>query len=219
MAASTRTEVAQLKRKRKVPMDELEKFVAESRSQWRDWLEQHHSVSPGVWLVTYKKGSERPVLDYDAIIEEALAFGWIDSVARKVDEQRTSRLMTPRKPTSSWSALNKARVERLMAAGLMAPAGLAAVELAKRNGGWIRLDAVEALTVPDDLARAFAAHRGSREEWEAFPRTAKRGILEWIGAAKRQETRAARVEETAALAAKGQRANQYVRKEAKKAKH
>ncbi len=121
--------------------------------------------------------------------------------------------MTPRKLASSWSAINKARVERLQAAGQMAPAGLAAVEAAKQSGSWRRLDEVEALT----LAQAFAAHRGSREKWEAFPRTAKRGILEWIGAAKRSETRAARVQETAALAAKGERANQYNRKEAQKA--
>lgn len=190
-------------------LDDLERVHLETRDQWREWLATHHGSSPGIWLVTWRKGAGPPVLGYDDIVEEALCFGWVDSRPGKVDDRRTRILVTPRKPGSSWSRPNKERVERLAAAGLLAPAGQAAVEAAQADGSWSRLDAVEDLVVPDDLAAAFDAEPGSREQWDAFPRSARRGILEWIVTAKRPATRARRVEETAQLAARGERANQW----------
>ncbi len=106
-----------------------------SREELRRWLERHHEASSGIWLVTYKKGDPR-YLPYEHIVEEALCFGWIDSKARRIDERRTSIVLTPRKPRSNWSAPNRERVERLLAADLMAPAGLAAIERAKDDGTW-----------------------------------------------------------------------------------
>lgn len=193
-----------------VPMAAVrEQFTAETREQWRDWLAQHHASADGVWLVTWKKQSGRPHLPYDDIVEEALAFGWVDSLGRKLDEDRWQLLITPRKPASKWSRVNKQRIERLLAAGLMAPAGLAAVETAKANGTWSALDDVENLVEPDDLRVALDADPDARRHWDAFPRSAKRGILEWLLNAKTPQTRAKRVHETAELAARNERANQW----------
>ncbi len=190
-------------------LDDLERVHVDTRAQWRAWLRAHHASSPGVWLVTWRKGSDHPALSYDDIVEEALCFGWVDSRPGRVDAQRTRRLVTPRQAGSGWSALNKRRIERLEAAGLMAPAGRKAIEAAKRDGSWERLDHVEALTIPPDLAAAFRRHRGSAANFDAFPRFTKRAILEWIASAKKPGTRAKRVEETATLAARNERANQW----------
>jgi uncharacterized protein YdeI (YjbR/CyaY-like superfamily) len=135
---------------------------------------------------------------------------WRALLAGTHDEQRSMRLLTPRKPGSGWSGANKVRIERLEAAGLMTPAGRARIDAARADGSWTTLDEVEALTVPDDLAAAFAEHPGSAQQWEGFPRSARRAILEWIVHAKRPETRARRVAETAEKAAHGERANQWI---------
>ncbi len=181
----------------------------ETRAQWRAWLDAHHETSPGAWLVSWKKHTGKPALSYDEVVEEALCFGWVDSRPAKLDEDRTMLLFSPRKRGSAWSRPNKERVERMLTAGLMWPAGLALVEAAKADGTWSLLDDVENLVVLDDLAAAFDRYPGSRDRWDAFPRSAKRGILEWIVQAKRPETRARRVDETARLAAQGERANQW----------
>ena len=183
--------------------------AAEDRTTWRSWLEVNHSTAAGAWLVTWRPGSGHPILDYEAAVEEALCFGWVDSRPGRVDDQRSKLYFAPRKPRSAWSASNKARIERLMEGGRMAPAGLAAVERAKANGAWEHLDAVERLEVPADLSEALAARPPAAEHFSAFPRSTRRAILEWIASARRPETRAARVEETAVLAARNERANQW----------
>lgn len=149
-----------------------------SRAEWRAWLAEHHATSAGVWLVTYKKAAGDRHVTYDDTVEEAIAHGWVDSQARRLDEERSQLLMTPRRPRSGWSRSNKLRVERLSAAGLMAPAGLAAIETAKANGAWEALDAVENLSEPDDLRAALDADAAARRHWDAFPPSARRGILE-----------------------------------------
>lgn len=190
-------------------LDALERVPVESRAAWRAWLAAHHAASPGVWCVTWKQGSGGPRVPYDDVVEEALCFGWVDSLPRKLDDRRTMLLVTPRKRGSAWSALNKDRVERLTAAGLMAPAGLAAVDAARADGSWARIDAAQALEVPDDLATALAGNADAARHWAAFPPSARRGILEWIAQARRPETRAARVATTVAEAAANRRANAY----------
>ena len=114
---------------------EYPQVEVESREELRRWLERHHETSSGIWLVTYKKSDPR-YLPYEHVVEEALCFGWIDSKARRLDERRTSIVLTPRKPRSNWSGPNRERVERLLGADLMAPAGLAAIERAKDDGTW-----------------------------------------------------------------------------------
>ena len=179
------------------------------REAWRAWLAANHDRDAGVWLVTFKATSGRARIPYDDAVEEALCFGWVDSRPRALDTERTMLWFAPRKPRSGWSAPNKRRVAAMLAAGRMHAAGLAKVDAAKADGSWTALDAVEALVIPDDLAAAFDAHPPAAEHWEAFPRSVKRGILEWIASAKRQETRARRVLETATKARDNERAAQW----------
>ena len=181
----------------------------DSVAEWRAWLAEHHRRGAGVWLVTWRSGSDGPRITYEESVEQALCFGWVDSKGRTLDPERTMLWFAPRKARSGWSRTNKERITRLTAAGLMEPAGLALIEAAKADGSWTLLDAVEDLVVPDDLAAAFAAHPPAAQEWEAFPRSVKRAILEWIVQARRPETRARRVTETAEKAQVGERANQW----------
>lgn len=180
-----------------------------SRAEWRAWLMENHTRPEGVWLISYKKATGKPRFDYDEAVEEALCFGWIDSKPNKLDKERSMLWFAPRKAKTGWSRLNKQRVERMIAADNMHPAGLTKIEAAKADGSWSALDAIEALEIPPDLAEAFAAYPNAADNFEAFPRSVKRGILEWIATAKRAETRAKRVEETARLAAQNIRANQW----------
>lgn len=180
-----------------------------SRDEWRAWLAQNMSSEPGVWVVTWKKDSGKPHVPYDDIVDEAIAVGWVDSRPGRIDEQRSSRLVTPRRTTSRWSKKNKERVARLVAAGLMRPEGLAVVEAAKASGTWSALDEVEALLEPDDLTVALDAEPAARTFFDAFPRSAKRALLEWISAARTSQTRAARIQRTVSDAAVNVRANQW----------
>ena len=188
-------------------IDDAPRVQADDRATWRAWLEANHATETGAWLVTWRRGNG-PVLDYGEAVEEALCFGWVDSRGGKVDEQRTKLYFAPRKAKSPWSASNKARVERLIAAGLMRPAGLAAIDRAKENGSWSVLDEIERGIVPPDLIAALAAHPPAAERFAAFPWSARREILVWIGSAKRAATRAARITETAIRAARNERATQ-----------
>lgn len=156
-----------------------------------------------------EEGERWPHVPNNDVVEEALAFGWIDSKPRALDGERTMLWLAPRKAGTGWSALNKARIERMAAAGLMHAAGLAKIEAAQRDGSWTKLDAIERLVVPPDLAAALKKRPPAAKHFDAFPRSAKRGILEWIEQAKRAQTRAKRVEEAACLAQKNERANQW----------
>lgn len=190
-------------------LDRFERVEVTSRARWRAWLEDHFEQADSIWVVTYKKGASQPRVPYDDLVEEALAFGWVDSLPRKLDEQRTMLLMSPRKPGSNWSAVNRARVGKMTLAGLMHPAGLARVEQARIDGSWSALDSVDRLEVPEDLAAAFAQRAGAAEAFADFPPSTRRGILEWIGNARRPATRAARIADTADKAQRGERANQW----------
>jgi uncharacterized protein YdeI (YjbR/CyaY-like superfamily) len=191
-----------------VSVPEVDRVHAETREQWRKWLADNHERPTGVWLVSWRQHTGRPRIAYEESVEEALCFGWVDSKGRRLDDDRTMLWFAPRKPSSGWARSNKERVARLEAAGLMQPAGRSAVAAAKASGAWTRLDDVEDLVVPEDLAAAFAARPGARELWDGFPRSVRRAILEWIAQARRAETRAKRIAETAERAARGERANQ-----------
>lgn len=188
-------------------MKDFARVEVDGRTALRRWLEAHHMQRESIWLVTWKKAAGARHLPYGAIVDEALAFGWIDSLPRALDAERTMILLSPRKAGSSWSAVNRERVERLIAAGAMHPAGLTKIAAAKADGSWSRLDAVEALTIPDDLAAALIPGSVADGHFRAFPRSVTRGILEWIGNARTPETRARRIAETAAKAADNLRAN------------
>lgn len=185
-----------------------------SRDAWRRWLEANHGTSRGVWVVTRKKGSLGPGETWVGprdLNEECLCFGWIDSRPATVDEARSALLCTPRKPGSGWSKVNKERLEALLAAGLVAPPGLAAIERAKADGSWSRLDEVDALAVPTDLAAALDRLPPARDNFDRFPPSTRKAILEWISQAKTDATRSRRIDETATLAQQNLRANQWPR--------
>lgn len=183
-----------------------------SRAEWRAWLQANHASSRGVRLVLHKKGSPTPTLNSAEAVEEALCFGWIDSTSRPVDAHRWALHMSPRKPGSGWSAVNKERIARLQAAGLMTSAGQARIDAAMQDGTWTKLDAVATLEVPDDLRAALEARPGAAGHWAAFPVSARRAVLEWIVHAKTLATRERRVTEAAEKASRGERANQWTRK-------
>jgi uncharacterized protein YdeI (YjbR/CyaY-like superfamily) len=176
---------------------------------WRDWLAANHTRAEGVWLIYNKKSAGKPTISYAEAVEEALCFGWVDSKGNKLDDERTMLWFAPRQAGSGWSRPNKERVQRLIVDGRMTPAGLAKIEAAQADGSWTLLDAVENLEIPDDLAAALDQYPDARVHFDAFPRSARRGILEWIAQAKRPETRANRVAETARLAQENERANQW----------
>ena len=177
-----------------------------SAEAWRRWLADNHATSGPIWLVYRKRTAGGRDLTYDEAVEEALCFGWIDSTIKPLDEERYRQFYSRRKPTSTWSKLNKERVERLIAESRMTDAGMAPIDAAKANGMWTALDSVEALEVPPDLEEALEAF-GARGNFDDFSASSKKNILWWIASAKKAETRARRVAETARMAADGRRAN------------
>ena len=187
-------------------LDDAPHVEADDRATWRAWLVSNHATSGGAWLVTWRSRSGRVGLDYEAAIEEALCFGWVDSTGGRVDDDRGKLYFAPRKPRSPWAATNKARVERLTAEGRMAPAGLAAIERARANGSWEVLDTVERLEIPADLAAALAAHPGAAANFAAFPPSGRKMQLAWVALAQRPETRASRIATIAEAAARNERA-------------
>jgi uncharacterized protein YdeI (YjbR/CyaY-like superfamily) len=188
--------------------DHFERLWVADRASWRAWLETHHERDAGIWLVSFKKATGKPRVEYDDAVEEALCFGWIDSLVRTLDDERAMQLFTPRKPRSAWSRPNKIRVERLVSAGLMRPAGLTKIEQARRDGSWDMYAVAESLELPRDLRAALdAGPPRARPNWEAFSPASRRAILWWVHSAKRPETRARRIAQVVSEAARGRRAN------------
>jgi len=184
-------------------LEDLALVEPATRGEWRAWLERNHGSSAGVWLAVGKKGNHTTTLTYDDAVEEALCFGWIDGQTKTLDDQRYRQLITPRKPGSGWAKSNKERVARLKAEGLMATAGLTAVESAMADGSWTLLDDVENLVVPHDLATALEDVPTAASNFAALSPTARKLALYWIATAKRPQTRARRIAETVAAAVEG----------------
>lgn len=180
-----------------------------NQEAWRAWLEQYHDKENSVWLVYYKVGSGMPTITHSEAIDHALCFGWIDSKGLTVDEQRYKVCFTRRKPASGWSKINKEKVERLIAAGLMTRAGQECIDRAKQNGSWTLLDEVEALTVPPDLQKGFDQYPAAGAYFDSLSRSVKRAILQWLVLAKKQETRQKRVEEVLAAARQNKKPKQF----------
>ena len=187
-------------------LDDLEQVLVTSRAEVRAWFEGNADTSPSIWLVTYRKSTGLPAPTYDEIVEEAVCFGWIDSTVRSRDEKTSMILLASRKPNSTWSATNKARLERLLGAGMVTDRGLKAIAVAKANGSWEVLDPVERLEVPDDLAAALDAVPEAREFFDSMPPGARKQHLWFVVSAKRPETRAARIQRIVTANAEGRRA-------------
>ena len=177
-----------------------------TREAWRAWLEVHQDDTRGVWVVTWRASTGRPTVPYEAIVEEALCVGWIDSTVNVLDEDCGLQLVTPRKPRSTWARSNKERVARFQAEGRMTPRGRRAIEIAKANGWWDILDGVEDLVEPDDLAGALDAVPDARRTWDAFPPSARKQMLFWVVRAVKDDTRRRRIDTIVEKAARGERA-------------
>lgn len=188
------------------PLENAVKIGVKTRKELRSWLEASHLQEKGIWLVTYKKNSPYYLPTKD-IVQECLCFGWIDSLPRKLDESRTMLYISPRKRGSNWSKVNKEYIAKLEQEGLLHPSGLQKIEEAKQDGSWSFLDDVEALILPEDLQQAFDRNTVAHKYWSAFPRSVKKGILEWIKNAKRPATRVKRIQQTVSKAAQNIRAN------------
>ncbi|NJN01197.1 MAG: hypothetical protein HC873_04540 [Leptolyngbyaceae cyanobacterium SL_1_1] len=164
-----------------------------SRAQWRTWLSEHQAETDGIWLITFKKHCADKYVSYDAVVEEALCFGWIDSLPRKLDSDRTRLYISPRRKGSPWSRLNKQRVADLLEKGLIMPAGQQKIDQAKADGSWTVYDEVEDLIIPADLATVLEADPVAKTHFPALSDSAKKGILWWIKSAKQTATRQKRI--------------------------
>lgn len=188
---------------------DIELFYPANRKEWRAWLKKHHDKKQSVWLVFYKQKAGMATISWSDAVDEALCFGWIDSKKKPVDEEKYIQFFSRRKTKGTWSKINKQKIEQLIAAGMMMPAGFASIEAAKQNGSWAILDDVEELGIPADLEQAFNAHPGSGDFFSGLSRSAKKSILQWLVLAKRPETRQKRITEVAELAAKKQKPKQF----------
>ncbi len=186
-------------------MPEYKTVHPKTRKAWRQWLEKNHLSSPGIWLIYYKKGTGKPQVSYDESVEEALCFGWIDSLPRKLDMERAMLKFTPRKRKSVWSDLNKERVKRLIENKLMTRAGLDKIEQAKKDGSWNTLNSTnyqaDTNELPSDLKEALSINNTALENFLSFTKGYRRQFLFWIDSAKRTETRSARIQQTVLMAA------------------
>lgn len=182
-------------------MKDAEDFCPRDKQEWRKWLELNHTEKEGVWLIFYKKKSPNYNLSWSESVDEALCFAWIDSTKRPIDGMQYKQYFSKRKAKSNWSKINKDKVKTLIDQGRMAEAGYKSIEIAKENGSWTILDAIEALVIPDDLDLAFGKYKGSKDYFLSLSKSTQKILLGWIGSAKRAETRQNRIAEVVESAA------------------
>jgi uncharacterized protein YdeI (YjbR/CyaY-like superfamily) len=187
--------------------DGIKTFYAKSRKAWRDWLDKNHKAEKSVWLIIYKKETKIPSVYYPEAVDEALCYGWIDSKPNKRDDESYYQFFAKRNPKSNWSKINKDKVKMLIEKELMKPAGMEMIKIAQSNGTWDALNLVDEVIMPEDLQDEFKQNKIAFKNWERFPRSSRRGILEWIFNAKRTETRQKRISETVKLAEMNIKAN------------
>jgi len=177
-----------------------------NRDDWRSWLEENHTSQKEIWLVFFKKHTGKPSLSYDDAVEEALCFGWIDGIMKRIDDEKHAIRYSPRKNKSVWSKSNKKRVERMIKQGRMTEAGLAKVKAAKESGEWhnttLREDLME---IPHDLKKALATNKQAHENFNNLAPSYKKQFIYWITDAKKEETRQKRIKETVRLAAENKK--------------
>lgn len=180
-------------------MNEENHFYFKTPAEWRAWLKKNHNTSAGVYLIFYKVESKIQSMRWEEAVQVALCFGWIDSTAKRLDNQRRRQYFCPRRDKSVWSKLNKTYIKTLIAENLMHESGLAKVEIAKQNGSWTALDEVENLVMPPDLQKAFNKNPNAFENYKNFSPSYRKAYLYWLNQAKREETRQKRIEEIVSL--------------------
>ena len=178
----------------------MNELRVKTRRQWRRWLQKNHTTSKEVWLVFHKRHTGMPNIPYDAAVEEALCFGWIDSLIKKLDDERYARKFTPRSPGSVWSESNKRRAAKMMRQGQMTEAGLVRIEEARSSGEWRRVRsrpqaAALVKRIPAELSVAFADHPRAKVNFLAMAPSYRKQYVMWIASAKRPATRRRRTRE------------------------
>lgn len=188
------------------PSDGLPVMLFETQTDFEAWLDEHHASSSGAWLRLAKKASGLRSLSYAEAVEAGLCFGWIDGQKKGYDERSWLQRFTPRGPQSIWSKVNRAKVEALIAAGGVRPAGLAAVERARQNGRWdAAYDPASTATVPEDLQAALDASDRADAFFKTLSGANRYALLFRIQTAKKPETRARRIQEFIAMLERGEK--------------
>jgi uncharacterized protein YdeI (YjbR/CyaY-like superfamily) len=180
--------------------ERLSQLDVRTRDKWRQWLARHHASSPGIWLVRHKRHTGVDTMPYEDVVREALCFGWIDSLIKRLDDGRFAIKVTPRKATSKWSDMNRKRWRELEAAGLLAPAGLGAAPTQNRYAARPTIP-----QLPPYVAKAIKTNVKAWQFFQGLAPTYRRDFVVWIHTAKRPETRARRLRESVALLAAGKR--------------
>ena len=190
-------------------MKDVEDYCPYDKQDWRKWLELNHNKKEAVWLIFYKKKSPNYNLNWSESVDEALCFGWIDSVKKTIDTEKYIQYFSKRKAKSNWSKINKDKVKILIEQELMKEEGYKSIEIAKENGSWTILDEVEALVIPEDLKEEFVNYKGSMEYFDSLSNSAKKILLHWVVSAKRNETRQKRILEIAENASENLKPKQF----------
>jgi len=180
-------------------MQKRKELYFKNRTEWREWLLLNHASSKGVYVILYKVSSEKESMRWEEAVQEALCFGWIDSVVKRIDNEKRKQLFTPRKLKSGWSKVNKNHIKKLTANSLMHKSGLQKIKIAKKDGSWSSRDDAENLIISNDLKKAFVKNKLAFKNFQALSKTYKKSYLHWIYSAKREETKKKRILKTIQL--------------------
>ena len=183
-----------------------QKLYVSNRNDWRKWLEKNHKKEKVIWLIYYKQHTGKSRIPYDDAVEEALCFGWIDSIVKRIDDEKYCQKFTPRNETSIWSELNKKRVAKMIKLGKMTKVGMDKIIAAKRNGKWeTKSAAAIEYKMPDELTQLLSKNKVAREFFESLTKSCKKQYIGWIASAKKEETRIKRANEAIELLKKKQK--------------
>ena len=186
-----------------------EELYVMNREDWRKWLKKNYDVKKEVWLIYYRKHSGRPSISYDESVEEALCFGWVDSIIKKIDDEKFARKFSPRTGKSGWSESNKKRAESMIKEGKMTEAGLVKIREAKRTGQWFETPLIiryrKKLVIPSYFEDALAASKKARENFDKLAQSYRRNFVGWVDSAKKEETRKKRLTEAIGLLERNQK--------------
>jgi uncharacterized protein YdeI (YjbR/CyaY-like superfamily) len=184
----------------------MKEVYIKNRVEWRKWLFRNHNKNSGIWLVFYKKKTDKPALAYETAVEEALCFGWIDSIIKKIDDSKYARKFTPRKNQSKWSQINKKRASKMIEEGRMTKTGISRIEFAKQTGQWDQNAGPNIdFNISPEFAAALNKNHRANENFETLAPTYRRQYTGWINTAKRPETKKKRIAESIALLQNGEK--------------
>jgi uncharacterized protein YdeI (YjbR/CyaY-like superfamily) len=184
----------------------MKKLYVTNRDEWRDWLSRHYATEAEIWLIFYKKETSKPTIAYGAAVEEALCFGWIDSIIKRIDDTKYARKFTPRKDKSNWSELNKRRANKMIRQGRMTDFGLAKIRAAKKRGLWEQDPrAGISFDISPEFAKALAKNKKAKQNFDKLAASYRKHYIGWIAVAKRTETKKKRIAESITLLQKGEK--------------